>query len=443
MKRTTLLANFVLAALVSLPVAAKNPSAMPSPAMPQQPTTITQISGTVTHFYYLVTTGPGQYDHIGVHRVTLVDRSGNPRPSQNAVLMVHGDFWPFDHAFLGGGSRNSAAAYLASQGIDVWGIDLAWTLVPSGETNFSFMRSWGMQHDINDIETSLTFARSVRSQTGSDSGPLTLLAWSRGGWLGYGLVNQESQMSCGQRQVKAYIPVDNSYKTDSPASQQFFCSSEASDLQNIANGVYNVDARIYGTVGQYAIQAPDAGSPPSVCGSPFTNLTCSLWVAAAIFQGGTTPTPYYHFAAGFWPDGNFQTGIPAGLKYSNIGQWNGFEVGVAPYEPMQLAADTDAVTCGDDPNLPFDKHLSDVTLPVHYVGAGGGFGSYGLYTLSLLGSRHVTNHIVSFYPPEDQALDFGHVDLFYADNAQDLVWSDILVFLQGQRYERDDRCNDK
>jgi hypothetical protein len=41
--------------------------------------------------------------------------------------------------------------------------------------------------------------------------------------------------------------------------------------------------------------------------------------------------------------------------------------------------------------------------------------------LSLLGGNDVSSHIVSFYPPEKQALDFGHVDLFYAEHAQKLI----------------------
>ena len=441
MKSTTLLANFVLAALVSLSMAAQNHSAPRAPGSLPPPTTITQLSSNITQFYYLLTTGSGQYDHIGVHRVTLVDKKGNPKPSDNAVLMVHGDFWPFDQAFFGGISRNSAAAYLASQGVDVWGIDLAWTLVPASETNFNFMQNWGMQHDINDIETALSFARATRSQSGRDGGPLTLLAWSRGGWLGYGLVNQESQLNCNQRQVKAYIPVDLFYKTDYSPSQQLFCEDEAYYNQQIASGVYAFSAQFIQSLGQYAVQSPDTSSVEF--GDPYTNLTASLTAGAAWYQLGGNFTPYYHFVAGFWPDGNFQTGIPAGLKYSNIGQWNSFELAAAPYEPMLLAADTTAVTCGDDPQLPFDKHLGDITLPVHYVGAGGGFGSYGLYTLSLLGSKDVTHHIVSFYPPPQQAFDFGHVDLFYADNAQDLAWEDILDFLQKQEHQRDDKCGDK
>ncbi len=429
MKKVSLFTSLVLAVLVNLPVAA------------QQPTTITQISSNITQFYYLVTTGPGQYDHIGIHRVTLVDSNGNPQPSHKAVLMVHGDFWPFDEAFLQGISRNSAAAYLASKGIDVWGIDLAWTLVPASETNFSFMQNWGMGHDINDMETALTFARSVRSHTGSDGGQLTLLSWSRGAYLGYGLVNQESQLSCNQRQVKTYIPVDIYYKTNDSGIQSLNCSLEASYNQQIANGTYAFSSQFVQELGQYAVQSPDTTSV--LFGTPYTNLTASLTAGAAWYQLGGDFTPYYHFVAGFWPDGNYQSGIPAGLVYSNIGKWNSFELAAAPYEPMQLAADSAAVTCGDDPGLPFDKHLGDVQLPVHYVGAGGGFGPYGLYTLSLLGSRDVTNHIVSFYPPQEQAFDFGHVDLWYADDARQLVWDDILNFLREQKNDRDDRCDNK
>jgi hypothetical protein len=325
MKRVFLLANLVLAGLVSLPMAAQNASRNVSLPTLQQPTTVTQISSNIVEFYYLVTTGTGQYDHIGVHRVTLVDKKGNPKPSDNPVLMVHGDVWPFDGAFFRGISRDSIAAYLASQGIDVWGIDLAWTLVPSTETNFNFMANWGMQHDITDIETALTFARNVRSQTGSDNGQLTLLAWSRGGWLGYGLLNQESQQSCDQRQVRAYIPVDNFYKTDSSNSQAFACGAEGYFNQLIASGTYNTDFTICRTLGDYAIQAPDSTSPPDLCDTPFTNLTCSVAQAADPSNGFT---PYYHFNAGYFPDNNYQSGIPNGLVYTNVGRLNALWVGV-------------------------------------------------------------------------------------------------------------------
>jgi hypothetical protein len=50
----------------------------------------------------------------------------------------------------------------------------------------------------------------------------------------------------------------------------------------------------------------------------------------------------------------------------------------------------------------------------------------GLYQQTLLGSKDVQNYIVSFYPQDQYALDYGHNDLFYANNAQDVVWNRIL-----------------
>jgi hypothetical protein len=403
-----------------------------------QPISTTQISANVYEFYYLLTTGMGKHDHIGIHRVTRV-ANGEPVPSDNAVLLVHGDAWGFDQAFMHGISRRSIGAYLASNGIDVWGIDLAWTLVGSSETDFTFMKSWGMQHDIDDIERALSFARQVRTQTGSDGGRLALLGWSRGGWLGFGLLNQESQQSCGNRQVKAWIPVDNLFKTNSPSSQEFLCSLEADYGQLIASGVYNSNGgQQLQDVAQQAIKSPYRTS--IYIGSPYTNLTWSLSVGAAPYQYANHFTPYFHYVGGTFPNDDFQA-IPNGLSYSNVADWNAFETGPSPYEPFQLLAEASAITCGDDPNLPFDKHLNDITVPVFYVGAGGAFGSYGLYQLSLLGSTDVSNQVVSFYPPDQQAFDFGHVDLFYAEDAQDLLWSNILQWLQ--KHQQDNSCSTK
>jgi len=405
-----------------------------------QPTTTTQLSNNVVEFYYVVKTGPGQYDQIGVHHVTLTDRHGKPVPSDNAIMMLHGDLWPFDGAFGGEFSRQTIATYLASNKIDVWGIDLAWTLVPQSENNFSFMQTWGLQHDINDVETALTFARTFRAQNGSDGGPLTLLAWSRGGWHGYALLNQESQISCNQRQVKAFVPVDMYYKTNVPDQQNLTCTLEQNFNNLIANGQYNVDWTFYRTAGQDALQAPNVSSPPENCGDPFTNLTCAISVVAEYSPGFV---PYYHFNAGYFPDNNYYSGVSNGLVYSNVNTINALFSGVGSHENLQMWADTMAVTCGDDPNLPFDKHLKDIKVPVHYVGAGGGFGPYGLYTLSLLGSKDTSHHVVSFYPPDQAYKDFAHVDLWYADNAQKLVWNDILDFIEKQGHERGDKCDDK
>jgi hypothetical protein len=94
-----------------------------------------------------------------------------------------------------------------------------------------------------------------------------------------------------------------------------------------------------------------------------------------------------------------------------------------------LLLETSEITCDATPS-PYDSKLRDITVPVLYVGAGGGFGSYGLYTLSLLGSRDIQHRIVSFRPPRQRGLDFGHVDLWTAPIAKHKLWSRIHSWLR-------------
>lgn len=50
------------------------------------------------------------------------------------------------------------------------------------------------------------------------------------------------------------------------------------------------------------------------------------------------------------------------------------------------------------------------------------------YSTTLLGSKDVTTHIVSLLP--EQPLDFGHTDLFWADNAQTVAWEPIYNWVR-------------
>jgi hypothetical protein len=45
-------------------------------------------------------------------------------------------------------------------------------------------------------------------------------------------------------------------------------------------------------------------------------------------------------------------------------------------------------------------------------------------------SSSVTTHFVSFIPADQARFDFGHVDLFYALDAAQLVWAPIAAWLQ-------------
>ena len=391
----------------------------------------------VDHIYeysYVISTGNDQYHRVGVHRV-VQEEHGYPRHSDQAIFMVHGDIWDFNAAFLKGTSPpDSLPVFLAHRGVDVWGIDLGWTLVPDGTSGFRFMRHWGLQRDIDDLEQALSFARSVRAQTGSPHNRLVLLGWSRGGWIGYGLLNEESQMRREERNVGAYIPVDTWFKVQDPAFRATMCDFADSTAADLAAGIYAYNRDVFIQLGQLAMTDPNGVSP--IFGPPYTNLGASLTVGAAYYQLNppNTYAEFYHFVGGTFPGGNIW-GIPDGLVYTSIPEWNNFLVSASPFEAVRMIYDTYTISCSAGSSGPFDNHLSDITVPVLYVGAGGGFGSNGLYTLTFLGSQDVSSLIVSFYPPEQAAFDFGHVDLFHAQHADDLVWSPIYQWLS-QHVER-------
>jgi hypothetical protein len=418
------LAFRVLIAVVALGAAAGTGTARA--AVTPAPVSVHRLSGNVYEYDYMVLTGKGTHDRIGVHRVVEVEH-GRPITAPNGAFLVHGDIWNFNGAFVGGTSPDeSVAVYLASRGIDVWGIDLAWTLVPAGTTDLSFMQGWGLQHDVNDVETGMAFARTVRALSGSSANKLALMAWSRGGWIGYALLNEESQTPEILRQVRAFIPVDTYIKVNDATTRATLCSYEEATESDIEDGIYGYDESTVAQLGTLAQDDPHGGSP--LFGSPYTNLQASLTYGAATFELGALYSPFYHFVAGIFPD-NDTSNIPTGLRYTDVSRWNAFLGAARPFESSTLLRDTEAITCSKGPTGAFDDHLADVTVPVLYVGAGGGFGRAGLDSLTLLGSKDITTHIVSFFPPDKAAFDFGHVDLFYARQAQQLVWRPIYDWL--------------
>jgi hypothetical protein len=187
-------------------------------------------------------------------------------------------------------------------------------------------------------------------------------------------------------------------------------------------------------IGTYAATDPSGTSPFY---PPYTNLQVLLLAGAASWQlGFQVFPPLYHVVGGtFGPSGI--NGLPTGLHYTSVSVFEHALEASASYEPVELELETNAIQCGDG-RPEFSNHLGQIRVPVFHVGAGGGEGKYGLYTLTLLGSDDVSHHIVRFYPPAQYALDYGHYDLFTARNAQDAVWSRILAWLMS--HEEDNSC---
>jgi hypothetical protein len=416
----------VLAAALALPsfviAQPETPAAVAAHAWPSAERRA--LTADVAEYTFSVRVGEGPYDVIGIHRVTRESAPNVPLHAGTALFMAPGDIWNFRAAFLTG--SHPLPVFLAENGVDVWGIDYRWTAVPASVADTSFMQMWGLQQDANDLEFAMSVARHARAMSGSGFGQLFLLGWSRGGQIGYAALDGETQLPPGQRNVRGFVPVDIYLKTDVPQLKAFACQRQQNSEATIAAGGFaNPVGGLAQLLGQLATANP-SGASPAVPG--LTNREAGLLVGEATFTllGGLEPAPFYHFTGGtFSADGK-----PSGLLYSNEADLFHFEAAASPLQPNRELADADASTC-EATDVPFDDHLSSITVPVLYLGAGGGFGEFGIYTTTVLGSTDVTTNVVHQVPAGQRLFDFGHADLFLAADAQQLVWQPLLGWLQG------------
>ena len=312
---------------------------------------------------------------------------------------------------------HAITVFLAKNNVDVWAMDYRWALVPAETTKFNFMKHWGLQRDVDDAKIALSLARLIRGATGQGFGKMHLLGFSYGTWIAYPVVNQETQLPHPFRNVKGLIPVDAgvTFAAGEPF-RTFMCDLLPQDQARYAAGTYNDDSSGLKYIGDLARSAPD---DPSPFADGFTNYQFALFVGATI-----TYQPSWHFVAGVFTD----AGITTDLQYTDPWLWIDVIRAVPFYFPVRGDIDQEKVTCYDVV-APFDDHLAQVTLPILYVGAAGGFGERGYYAVTLTGSTDITKSIVQLHPNSEPELDFGHADLFTATNAETLVWQPILEWL--------------
>lgn len=378
------------------------------------------LAGDIAEYTYTVRVGDGPYDQIGLHRVVRETAAGQPIRTERAVFLAPGDIWNFRAAFLTG--ANPLPLFLAGQNVDVWGIDYRWTRVPGNVTDTSFMQGWGLSQDAADLGVALRVARFARTRNGNP-GRLFLLGWSRGGQIGYAYLAGEGQGAPGLRHVEGFIPVDIYVKTDVPQLQAAACVRQQNSEASIAAGQYaNPVGGLLSLLGILAQVDPNGAS---ILDPNLTNRQAGLLVGEATFAllGGLEPVPAYHFTGGVF-DAN---GAPAGLLYSNEADLFAFEAAASPFQPNRELADADALTCGTA-----SLNLGAINVPVLYIGAGGGFGAFGNYTTTLVGSTDVTSLVVSKVPPAQRLFDYGHADLFLANDAQQQVWQPLLDWMNAR-----------
>lgn len=397
-----------------------------------------QLVDDIAEYSYQVRVGPGAHDVITLHRVVREPTAGTPLRTPKSVFLVHGDVWGFRQAFLASASsqavdaKSSIALFLARNNVDVWGLDERWVHVPEGTTDFSFMKDWNLGLYARDVGTGLALARVARALTGNGVEKMVLLGWSRGATLSYAYLNAETQLPPELHQVSGFIPVDMPYTLapDATAERNAACTAYAALAQRRAEGLYEGGGlgRLLQAAGGAALTAPDA---PTQLGIPglqgLTNRQVALLFGGATYALQPAPAvlPAYH-----WAGATFSPFLPTGLTWTNATFFFEGLTRAAPYQSIGEQMDSLAMWCGT-PDVPYDDHLREVTVPVLYVGAAGGAGTYGLHSLSLLGSTDQSSLVVhAFSDDTARPAEYGHADLFLANDAESRVWAPILDWVQ-------------
>ena len=390
------------------------------------------LGGGIAEYSLQVKTGAGARDAIGLHRVVRETSPGHPARAGRAIFLAHGDAWGFDAAYLSAVASPAAPderalpVYLARRGVDVWGIDFRWTLLPADAEDLAELADWGIETDARDLGVVLAVARAVRLATGQGGQRIHLLGWSRGAQTALVYLGAESQLPPGLRQTRGAVVVDSFAKTDDPDLRAAACARLAANEALLAAGqTAATTGQLFVALGSLAESAP-AGASPIVPG--LTNRQVGLLAGSATYTflpPGQSFVPLYHFLGGTF-DGS---GLPTGLSYTAEAHWYDFLQGASPLEPNRLLADGDATIC-EATDVPFDDHLGDIRVPALYLGAGGGVGDYGLHTMTLLGSTDVTTRVVKLNPPAARAIEIGHVDIFTAIDAPTLFWRPLLDWIE-------------
>ena len=388
------------------------------------------LGGDIVHYRFDVKVGPGKFDVIRLHRIVREKHPYQPIDTVGGVLLLPGGPNYFEAIFMAPliskvpAWDQSITVFLAKNKVDVWGMDYSWALVPAAQSDFNFMKSWGVARDAQHAEIALALARAIRGATGQSSGLLDVLGFSYGGAVAYSAAGDETQKPRALRSIRGLISADMPMRFQEQFLRDWSCTWRDADQANLDAGIYSDDSGVFDTqLYDLAISAPDDPSPffPGL-----TNYLAIEFVGASTWSLNASPI-FWHFVAGYLDE----NGIPTDLRYTDSRVWRDLVGNVPPHFPMQADWDTDALFCGVD--VPFAANLQKIAVPILYVGAAGGFGTYGYYTTTLTASTDITKFTVQFQPDDQRMLDFGHGDLFLAKHADKLVWKPILDWIVAHR----------
>jgi hypothetical protein len=392
-----------------------------------------QLENGIAHYEIELKVGTGQYDVIALHRVIREQTPGVQPVNAKPTFLVHGDVYGFK-SFISSVNSNvvdhshSIGIVMAMAGMDVWGMDLRWIRIKPFAVNqsFAFMRDWGLSVAVKDMDVAVNAARNLRRLQGSANAQFSMLGWSRGGQLGYLYLAKEAQRSAATRNIKSFIPVDILVKTNDETIRQGTCDYAEQLRSQWLSGQYADETGLVSQ--QMALLAQTLPDQPSPFVPGMTNKQAVLLLLTSTYvltPPGGAYTPFYHYNAGKFDE----SGMPVNLAFANLKYLYEYATGLSPYEPVKFLAEATDLTC-NSPYGVLGSDLSRIYVPMLYVGAAGGIGKAGEYTMKLTSHPDKTSFIVKTLPNEQAALDYGHVDLFTATDANTRVWRNIIVWMQ-------------
>lgn len=384
------------------------------------------IHGDVVHYWFDLSVGPGPFDTIRLHRVVRESRPGRPDPQMEGVLLLPGSPQLFESIFLPPAApgvpprEGSIALFLASHGVDVWGMDYGWTRVPYETTDFTPLADWNTEKEVAHVTTALSVARWLRVRSGQGVGPINLLGFSYGGFLAYAVAAADTQRPGNLKNVKALIAVEGgAFKNNNTTAA---CASAATLAARLEAGATVSDSSAFMLAGRAALDDPDGLAPLGLALSPYflavppLTFTNYQWAVASfirnLFFGGTyAPDP--PTATPFFTDPDRLVALLAETP---------------PYQLVRLAYEGSASRCNSDAYpVSFDDHLGEVGVSILSISR------RNVPTndvLSFIASTDVTTMVIN--PTNSPSL-YGHGDFMTANDAASVVWEPILEWILERR----------
>jgi hypothetical protein len=363
------------------------------------------VSGDVAKYKIKVKVGSGKYDNITLTNYVREIRPWHTHENKNLIILPG---QALTEKFY-----SAMAIYFAQHGYSTYVLDRRETNIPPTETDFSFMKSWTVDEQLNDTYKGIvasrnhTFflsgkpARNIKvSAIGHSHGALLLTAYK---------ASKYDDLPLGS--VNRIVPVDIIIKYDPKYLE--LIQGQAQEFNVISNciedGTYQ-DSHMTIMLGVASLALSDPEGNSSMPG--ITNIQLFRLLASQTYMFSQYPyTPDYHY----W------SGNLSGLYYVNESQVlsTAFTGGAVPYAPMYM----DQYMAGLMGNVGgYEIDSSKVDSPVLYVGLGGGFGDYGSWWYKDEVGK--TNDDVTTMNWKSQ----GHASILIDNNSAKL-WSKINEWL--------------